>query len=189
MYYAAGVCVVQTLRDPRAVLAERAAENRARDELAARRKRQYMAGVDMDPVPPKSWDRSRCQRHFRGHVDDVRCLTVHEGSRRCASGEMGVQPRAIVWRVDAESTEAPLAVLKHPKGARAVICVGFNSDCTRLVTVCGDDGHTVSMWDWNSGPLLNPRYPGERARAPSCGRRAGTRARRPRFAARCSRRI
>ena len=166
VYYAAGVCVVQTLRDPRAVLAERAAENRARDELAARRKRQYMAGVDMDPVPPKSWDRSRCQRHFRGHVDDVRCLTVHEGSRRCASGEMGVQPRAIVWRVDAESTEAPLAVLKHPKGARAVICVGFNSDCSRLVTVCGDDGHTVSMWDWNSGPLLNPSLPG--------GTRAGT---------------
>ena len=55
-------------------------------------------------------------------------LTVHEGSRRCASGEMGVQPRAIVWCVDAEATEAPLAVLTHPKGARAVICVGFNAD-------------------------------------------------------------
>ena len=74
---------------------------------------------------------------------------------------MGVQPRAIVWRVDAEATEAPLAVLMHPKGARAVICVGFNADCTRLVTVSGDDAHTVSMWDWNSGPLLNASMPGE----------------------------
>ena len=167
VYYAAGVCVARTLRDPRAVLAERAAENAARDALAARRKMQYMAGVELDPVPLKSWEHARCQRHFRGHVDDVRCLTIHEGSRRCASGEMGAEPRAIVWRVDADVAEAPLAILKHGKGTRAVICVGFNADCTRLVTVCGDDGHTVSLWDWNAGPLVNASLPG--------GTRAGLR--------------
>jgi microtubule-associated protein-like 1/2 len=63
--------------------------------------------------------------------------------------------------------EAPLAILRHGKGTRAVICVGFNADCTRLVTVCGDDGHTVSLWDWNAGPLVNASLPG--------GTRAGLR--------------
>jgi hypothetical protein len=42
----------------------------------------------------------RQQRHFRGHADDVRCLTVHAATRTAASGEMGLEPTAMVWSVD-----------------------------------------------------------------------------------------
>ena len=42
----------------------------------------------------------RPQRHFRGHADDVRCLTVHAATRTAASGEMGLEPTAMVWSVD-----------------------------------------------------------------------------------------
>jgi microtubule-associated protein-like 1/2 len=78
VYYAAGVCVARTLRDPRAVLAERAAENAARDALAARRKRQYMAGAEPRPGAaeelgarevPAAFPRSRRRRSV---FDDTR---------------------------------------------------------------------------------------------------------------------
>ena len=66
------------------------------------------------PLPPV---RRRSQRHFRGHADDVRCLTVHETTRLAASGDMGVEPCVMVWCVD-ERGGHPLARLRHP-GSRA----------------------------------------------------------------------
>ena len=122
VFFAAGVGVVQTLR-----------VDEARDDDSAE--------VTLNPP----------QRHFRGHADDVRCLAVHERTRVAASGEMGLEPAAMVWSLDARSGEPALAVLRHPRGARAIIGVAFDARGDRVATVAGDDGHTVSLWAWDTG--------------------------------------
>lgn len=150
VFFAAGVGVVQTMRadgrDP-ADVAREEAEREAAAKAAARN--------PWDPptaaAPPRRREPDQPQRHFRGHADDVRCLTIHETTRNAASGEMGVCPAAMVWSIDAKSGQPPLAVLRHPRGARAVICAGFDVSGDRLATVCGDDGHTVTLWEWNAG--------------------------------------
>ena len=72
---------------------------------------------DLRPLPPKPEMRS--QRHFRGHADDVRCLTVHETTHLAASGDMGVEPCVMVWCVDERGGHPPLARLRHCPAARA----------------------------------------------------------------------
>ena len=131
VFFAAGVGVVQTLRvdaDPGATETE-----------------------ESSPGLPKPAAEPAPQRHFRGHADDVRCLAVHERTRVAASGEMGLEPAAMVWSLDARSGEPPLAVLRHPRGARAIIGVAFDARGDRVATVAGDDGHTVTLWAWDSG--------------------------------------
>ena len=135
VFFAAGVGVVQTLR-----VNEHEHEHDA-DFIATER---GVSPSGSNPEPPP-------QRHFRGHADDVRCLAVHERTRVAASGEMGLEPAAMVWSLDARSGEPPLAVLRHPRGARAIIGVAFDARGDRVATVAGDDGHTVSLWAWDAG--------------------------------------
>ena len=114
--------------------------------------------IDEDPqyAPPKP---ERRQRFFRGHVDDVRCLAVHASSRVAASGAMGASPYALVWSVDAAPGQPPLACLKHPRGSRAIVCVNFDAAGERVVTVCGDEGHTIALWSWRAGASNDPNHP------------------------------
>jgi hypothetical protein len=113
VFYAAGVGVVQTSRV---------------DEF------ESTHGLDEDDVSvskpkitKKLKDEKQSQRHFRGHDDDVRCLSVHALTRVAASGETGLEPKCMVWSIDARSGEPPMAVLKHPRGLRAVIGVAFDA--------------------------------------------------------------
>jgi WD40 repeat protein len=136
VFYAAGVGVVQTLRVD-------CDEHEHEPDFAATEPVTFPGRSNRKEPPP--------QRHFRGHADDVRCLAVHERTRVAASGEMGLEPAAMVWSLDARSGEPPLAVLRHPRGARAIIGVAFDARGDRVATVAGDDGHTVSLWAWDAG--------------------------------------
>ena len=92
--------------------------------------------------------KKNAQRFFRGHTDDVKCLTVSKARDLCASGQLGREPTAIVWD---PYTCASLKVLTHPRGTRGVNAVGFDRDAKTLATVGMDNNHTIFVWDWRAG--------------------------------------
>ena len=115
VFFAAGVGIVQTMRADGRDPADVAREEAERD-AAARSAAKHP--WDPPPAAPRRRDPDQPQRHFRGHADDVRCVTIHETTRHAASGEMGVCPAAMVWSIDAKSGQPPLAVLRHPRRSR-----------------------------------------------------------------------
>ena len=96
--------------------------------------------------------RRNAQRFFRGHTDDVKCLTVSRAKDLCASGQLGREPTAIVWD---PYTCAGLKVLTHPRGTRGVAAVGFDRDAKTLATVGMDNNHTIFVWAWRSGTCVH----------------------------------
>jgi WD40 repeat protein len=96
--------------------------------------------------------RTNKQRFFRGHTDDVKCLTVSRAKDLCASGQLGREPTAIVWD---PYTCISLKVLTHPRGTRGVAAVGFDRDAATLATVGMDNNHTIFIWDWRLGACLH----------------------------------
>ena len=70
-------------------------------------------------------------------------------------------PCVIVW----DSTDAQQVVrLFHGEGMRAVQAATFSPDGSRLATICTDNTHTLSIWDWRTRQLLLRR--GTHAGAP-----------------------
>ena len=96
--------------------------------------------------------RRNAQRFFRGHTDDVKCLTVSRAKDLCASGQLGREPTAIVWD---PYTCAGLKVLTHPRGTRGVAAAGFDRDAKTLATVGMDNNHTIFVWAWRSGTCVH----------------------------------
>jgi hypothetical protein len=111
--------------------------------------------------------RTNTQRFFRGHTDDVKCLTVSRAKDLCASGQLGREPTAIVWD---PYTCISLKVLTHPRGTRGVAAVGFDRDAATLATVGMDNNHTIFIWDWRLGSVFTPAAR-TRGRAPEGVRR------------------
>ena len=122
VFYAAGVCVVQTLRvddEEARVEDDEDDEGDGGGGAATKpRRKKGRGGKPLPPPPPPPKPEMRSQRHFRGHADDVRCLTVHETTRLAASGDMGVEPCVMVWCVDERGGHPPCAAAPPPRLAR-----------------------------------------------------------------------
>ena len=69
-----------------------------------------------------------------------------------ATGQRGVTPSIIVWDSTSAATKCSL---KLNKGGRAVSAMAFSSDGALLVAAAQDDEHTVHVYNWAEGLLLN----------------------------------
>eukprot|EP01119_Soliformovum_irregulare_P013844 TRINITY_DN3722_c0_g1_i1.p1 TRINITY_DN3722_c0_g1~~TRINITY_DN3722_c0_g1_i1.p1 ORF type:complete len:1927 (-),score=428.61 TRINITY_DN3722_c0_g1_i1:16-5796(-) len=89
------------------------------------------------------------QRFFIEHDDDIISLALHPDGTTVATGQVGKDPKIIVW--DANS-QAKIAVLQgfHQRG---VCSLSFSGDGQFLVSVGLDDKHTLGVWDWKKGQL------------------------------------
>jgi len=97
--------------------------------------------------------RSRLQKHFMGHDDDIRCLSQHPvnqniiatGQNATIIGGKGTPPHICVW----DSTDfSKVWRLNLTQADRAVRSVAFSSDGKYLVSVSDDDNHSIKVWDW-----------------------------------------
>jgi len=101
------------------------------------------------------------QRFFNNgsHVDDILCLTCHPNKKYIATGDIvslnGEGPCVAVWDATAPES-APLVVFKIGEGKtmRNVSAMGFSCDGKYLITVTGDNYHTVRIYDWKTKTLL-----------------------------------
>jgi microtubule-associated protein-like 1/2 len=103
--------------------------------------------------------KTRKQKHFVGHNDDVRCLARHpKNTNIFASGQnasvvngRSTAPYICVW----DSTDFTKTVILKGVGTdRAIRALGFSGDGKYLATVSNDDNHTIKVWDWERKTLL-----------------------------------
>ncbi|XP_053608612.1 echinoderm microtubule-associated protein-like 2 isoform X2 [Plodia interpunctella] len=95
----------------------------------------------------------RCQRHYTGHTDDVKCLAVHPNKLVIATGQcaghdrLDARPHVRVWN---SVSLATLAVIGVGQMERAVACVTFSRADGGSLLACVDEGpdHTISVWEW-----------------------------------------
>ena len=103
--------------------------------------------------------KTKRQRHFLGHNDDIRCLAQHptnpnlfvSGQNASIVNGKTAAPYACVF----DSTDFTKQwTLKMSKDDRAVRSACFTGDGKYVVTVSDDDNHTVKAWEWETGKCL-----------------------------------
>jgi microtubule-associated protein-like 6 len=87
-------------------------------------------------------------REVKGHSDDITALAIHPNGTLVATGEVGRNPKIIVWST---ATMEPEAEFRQGNGSRAVTSLAFNRDGTLLVSTALDNEHKVRVWEWASG--------------------------------------
>ncbi|KAK0137169.1 Echinoderm microtubule-associated protein-like 1 [Merluccius polli] len=101
------------------------------------------------------------QRHYLGHDDDVKCLSVHPDMVTIATGQVAgnskdgkvLHPHVRVW--DSVSLNT-LHVLGAGVFDRAVTCVAFSKSNggAHLCAVDDANDHILSVWDWQKEKQL-----------------------------------
>ncbi|XP_050666852.1 echinoderm microtubule-associated protein-like 2 isoform X2 [Leptidea sinapis] len=95
----------------------------------------------------------QCQRHYTGHTDDVKCITVHPNKLVIASGQcaghdrVDARPHIRVWN---SVSLATLAVIGAGHIEQAVACLTFSRADGGSLLACVDDGpdHIITVWEW-----------------------------------------
>ncbi|XP_068183179.1 echinoderm microtubule-associated protein-like 4 [Antennarius striatus] len=97
----------------------------------------------------------RTQRHYLGHTDCVKCLTIHPDKIRIATGQIAgvdkdgraVQPHVRIWDSVSLST---LQVIGLGTFERGVGCLAFSkADSGHHLSVIDDcNDHMLTVWDW-----------------------------------------
>ncbi|XP_068597837.1 echinoderm microtubule-associated protein-like 4 [Brachionichthys hirsutus] len=97
----------------------------------------------------------RTQRHYLGHNDCVKCLTIHPDKIRIATGQIAgvdkdgraVQPHVRIWDSVSLST---LQVIGLGTFERGVGCLAFSkADSGHHLSVIDDcNDHMLTVWDW-----------------------------------------
>ena len=105
------------------------------------------------------------QQFFKGHDDDVSCLSMHPNRRLVATGqvaglgETGNCPYVCVWDVGSPG-EAPQLVQRIDFDGdgeisyRMIAALGFSACGQRLAVVAGDNKHSLFVFDWQSKRCL-----------------------------------
>uniref|UniRef100_A0A1L8E5X0 Putative echinoderm microtubule-associated protein-like 1 n=2 Tax=Nyssomyia neivai TaxID=330878 RepID=A0A1L8E5X0_9DIPT len=96
------------------------------------------------------------QRHYLGHTDDVRSLTVHPNKLLVATGQCAGHerrdgmPHVRVWN---SVSLATVAVIGVGEFAGSVNCLSFSRADAGAYLVAVDDApdRTISVWEWQRG--------------------------------------
>lgn len=95
------------------------------------------------------------QKFFQMHEEDLICLAIHPNGRYAATGQMAQKGKSkkidmFVWDIQNRSMLARL----NNFHLRAVALVAFSPDGSKLASIGGDDDHSLAIYDWAQGLLL-----------------------------------
>ncbi|KAJ9585806.1 hypothetical protein L9F63_002397 [Diploptera punctata] len=96
------------------------------------------------------------QRHYLGHTDDVKCLSVHPNKLLVATGQAAGhdrregRPHVRVWNSVSLNT---LAVIGIGEFERSICCLSFSKADGGALLCAIDEApdHNISIWDWQRG--------------------------------------
>ncbi|RLN68841.1 hypothetical protein BBJ28_00002720 [Nothophytophthora sp. Chile5] len=86
------------------------------------------------------------QRHHLAHTDEVLSLCLHPRLPLAASGEIGKQPKIIVWNLNTTETQCIMQGF-HKRG---VLHLAFQTPET-LISIGGDDDHSIAIYESSNG--------------------------------------
>jgi WD40 repeat protein len=93
------------------------------------------------------------QQHYLGHNEDMTCFAMHPDKCLIATGQRDPKgsetPCVKVWDSRDMSTQVTLS--NH---ARLVCAVAFSADGNLLLSIGGDDDHTMNVWNWRQAKGL-----------------------------------
>lgn len=91
------------------------------------------------------------QRHYLGHTQDIKCMSVHPNKLLIASGQAAGldRPHIRIWNSVSLQT---LHVLGMGDFEQAICCISFSkADGGNLLVVVDETEHNISVWDWSRG--------------------------------------
>ncbi len=99
------------------------------------------------------------QRHYLGHTDDIKCLTIHPNRLLIATGQTASldrrerRPHVRIW--DSVSLNTLHIIGMSGEFERGISCLAFSKlDGGSLLCVVDDSNdHTISLWDWQRGEI------------------------------------
>ena len=110
------------------------------------------------------------QRFYRDHFDDISGMAIHPNGVIVATGQVGHGPPIMVWDSGAGTWEGtaenaellaggpppwPPETIGHLKfHERCIRAMDFSRDGKLLMSVGGDDGHTMAIWNWAAGEII-----------------------------------
>lgn len=97
------------------------------------------------------------QRHYLGHTDDIKCLTIHPNRLLIATGQVASvdrrerRPHVRIW--DSVSLNTIQIIGLNGDFERAISCIAFSKlDGGNLLCVVDDSSeHSISLWEWQKG--------------------------------------
>jgi len=90
--------------------------------------------------------KNNTQTYFTGHTDDIKCIDIHDDL--VVTGQEGKNPFACIWDGKTGKHILTLNKFQHQRG---VIHVAFSKDGSEVLTVGGDDNHTLAIYDAKTG--------------------------------------
>ena len=95
------------------------------------------------------------QLHFHGHDDDITALDIHPDRVRVATGQMGKEPKVLLWSSvplkggDGKPTRhLPLLCSITGDHKRAIIGLSFSSSGEYLATMGNDNNRSIALYRW-----------------------------------------
>ena len=89
---------------------------------------------------------------LNGHTDEITCLTRHPNGLIFASGEVGVNPKLIIW--SANALAKPVNVIQG-YFKKAIVSATFSRDGSKLCAVDCDISHKIGIYNWQTGELIS----------------------------------
>ena len=114
--------------------------------------------------------KTHTQRFYRDHDDDISGIAIHPNGVVVATGQVGHGPPiniwdsgAGTWSGTAENAELlaggpppwpPETIGQLHFHERCIRAMDFSRDGKLLMSVGGDDGHTIAIWNWAEGEIM-----------------------------------
>lgn len=87
-----------------------------------------------------------------GHTDDITALAIHPDKKHVATGEVGKNPKVIVWSTE---TMQPVKSFRNGRDSRGITALAFSKDGNHLASCALDNDHHVRVWDWSKGSKVH----------------------------------
>ena len=88
------------------------------------------------------------QRHYMGHTQDIKCMSVHPNKLLIASGQAAGLEKAHIRVWNSVSLQT-LHVLGLGDFDRSLCCISFSkADGGNLLVAVDEGDHNISVWDW-----------------------------------------